>query len=214
MTRTTVFTDDFNRASLGSDYEQVEGIDTGSLTIYSSTFVGGSTSAVGGRLPCARYIGALAGSIGNDQFVSIAVTGLNSLNTDYRVGVICRSTGLQTARTQIQATVAYEGGSGATHTVLFEKVVAGTLTLLHSAGVAWTDGDRIEIEAVGNAFTVCKNGVALGGSFTQTVTGFATGGAGPMAAGSSGLVKGDDLIIGNVAAGGTANTRITLIGAG
>ncbi len=199
MARTSVATDNFNRASLGADWAQLDN-GYGNVVTNSSLYVASDSGADGGlnRMGTARWVGA--GTFTDDQYSSLKlVEPLGFVGGTARAGVIVRASADTGAnRDYYEAYV--QSDSSTTPTTVFAKQVNGTRTLLHSAAVSWAVNDRLELEAEGTTIRVCKNGTPLGGSFTQTDSSITTGLPG-VAMGTSGN-RGDDWEGGNLGSGG------------
>lgn len=137
-----------------------------------------------------------AGTFTDDQYAEITIGGLSFLSADFLVGVICRaSTDTGAGRDFYFAYVAADSG-GPNYTTVLGKYVNGTRTVLNSASTAWVNSDKISLEVQGSTLRLCKNGAALGGSFTQTDTSLTTGKPGIVANGSA--PTGDDWVGGNL----------------
>lgn len=199
MAFTVIFTDDFNRAALGADWEQLNST-WGSIVITANTYFEASASNTNNEA-VARWIGA--GTITADQRIEVEINGLSFLSGDFVSGAAVRA-GSDTdgARDLVFAYVAADS-PGPNYTVVLGKVINGTRTVLHSAAIAWADGDILGLTAVGDEFSVDKNGTLLGGSFTQTITDteVATGTLAIVANGTA--INGDNVVGGNITAGST-----------
>lgn len=154
----------------------------GNVTAASGTITGSfSGSDAAGEVQAAVWSGS--GTFSNDQYASLAIVGLAFLGSSDGIGVIVRSsTDTNGSRDYYQVFIAADS-AGPNYTTIFSKVVNGTRTQLHSASSAWANGDRVELEAEGTSIRVCKNGTALGGSFTQTDASLSTGKPGVCASG-------------------------------
>ena len=199
--RTPIATDDFNRASLGTtDWTQLN-TDNGSITISASTVVTGSVA--GTIRPAARWTGA--GTFTDNQYVKIAVILVADNGDSYANGVICRaSADTNTTRDYYLAEV--HSGGGANRTVQLAKIVNGTRTQRHSASVAWSSGDTIELECNETEIKAMKNGTALGGLYTWTDADLTTGNPGVVASGAAAGTTGDNWEGGNLGAVGGGAT--------
>lgn len=194
--RTTVVSDDFNRASLGSAWHQINPYWDEVYLSAASVFFG--PTATGNR-QAARWIG---GTVGSDQFASVEIASLGYWSGDYAIGVIGRaSADVDDARDYYAAEVQADS-PGPTYTTQLVKVVNGVTTVLHSAEVEWQVGDRIELEIEGTQLRVLKNGTPLGGLFTATDTSLSSGSVGILASGNEGTIHGDNLVAGNLSPGG------------
>jgi hypothetical protein len=181
MTRIVVATDNFNRAALGANWANLN-TNWGTVQISGSTVVNANASNTINEA-AAVWVGA--GSFEDDQYAEITIGGLTFLSGDFVIGVIVRaSTDTNGSRDFYFGYVAADGG-GPTYTTVIAKVVDGTRTVLHSAAVAWSDGDKLSLEAEGTEIRLCQNGVALGGSFTRTDAALSTGSPGVIANGSA-----------------------------
>lgn len=196
MSRTTVATDDFNRASIGTDWSAVNS-DFGSIVTVSSTHAEGSAQWPIATAICSKWVGS--GSFNDDQWASVVIGAMSALSVDYYTGVAVRvGTGNNATRSYYGAIVCYDPSGGNNTTKLF-KVVAGTTTTLNSGTVAWANGDRIDLEVEGTTLRLCKNGTPLGGAFTQTDSSLSTGLPGVVGTSST---SGDDWQAGNFITGG------------
>lgn len=201
---TTVQSDDFNRASLGANWTQLN-TDWVTVTINSSIKIDGNGSSgnpTAGTEGAAVWAGS--GSFTDDQCSTIAVSDLAWHSTNFNTGVIVRaSTDVNAGRDYYWAVV-YADQNGPSYTVAYGKKVNGTNTTFNSATTTWAAGDRIGLEAEGTTIRVTKNGTALGGSYTTTDSALTTGKPGIMASNSN--PTGDDWIGGSVGGGAAAQT--------
>lgn len=202
-TRTSIATDDFNRASLGANWTNLN-TDWSSVRISSSTFIDCSgAGAISSQGAAAVWAGS--GTFTNDHYSSIVVNGLSFLSSDYRIGVIVRaSTDTNGARDFYGFEVAADSG-GPTYTATLYKIVNGTYTALNSAAITIANGDRLELEAEGTTLRGCKNGTPLGGSWTQTDSSLSTGK--PGVAGSGTSINGDNWDGGSLTASSSSAPR-------
>jgi hypothetical protein len=199
MGRTAIATDDFtgdgpalgaNWANLNTNWVTVS--KTGGIVYGAQT--GSPTGSTEGA---ARWVGA--GTFTDDHYSSIVLTNLTNNGTDYVMGVCVRATaGTDSTRDYFLAFVVHSGG-GPTYTTKLAKIVNGSYTEIHSASVTWTATDRLELEVSGASgsivLTVCKNGTALGGSFSQTgltEAALTSGGAPGVIATGTSAIQGDD----------------------
>lgn len=184
MARTLIASDNFNRASLGADWAQLNAGNAGDIVIDGSTRIRGSfgNQNVDDKAT-ARWVGA--GTFSDDQYSSLVLVNPVIFNgTTVRIGVIARaSADTGAGRDYYEAYLLMD--SGTTPTTRLVKWVNGTRTQLHSAAVAWAANDRIDLECEGSEIRVCKNGTPLGGSFTQTDTSITTGKPGVTATNST-----------------------------
>lgn len=178
MARTTIATDDFNRASLGADWSQINS-SFNSVTINSSSRVAGTfqiqpTDEKG----IALWVGA--GSFTNDQYASVKLTSAPGGGSSCGIGVVCRASSSGATKNCYEAWV---DGAFPSPVTYLTKRVSGTRTVIFSStSPSWTTNDLLELEVEGTTLRVCKNGTPLGGSFTQTDSSLATGAVGVIAA--------------------------------
>jgi len=211
MPRSQVASDNFNRESLGTtDWTQ---LNSGFclMQIRSSTLLETSHEQSLDGAGAARWVGA--GTFSNDQYAELKINTLPALTTNSFIGVICRASADTDANRDYYFAVVSSDGSGPNYTTVLGKVVNGTRTTLYSATNAWAVNDLISLEVEGSTLRLCKNGTALGGSFTQTDTALTTGkpgitGSGVATTGPSGddWTAGDMTTGTNVALSGSAST--------
>lgn len=196
MTRALVASDAYNRVdgAPGADWAQLN-TDWGTLNVVSNQIVG-SNAADGNNRPAMRWVGA--GSFTDNQYASIEVSALSFQGANFFIGVIVRASGDVNALRDFYATFVASDSAGPNYTVSLIKVVNGTTTVLHSAAIAWTANQRIELEAEGPTLRVCMDGTPLGGSFTQTDTDLASGS--PGVTGTHSSCPGDNWAAGNLVA--------------
>jgi hypothetical protein len=227
MARTAICTDTFNRASLGTEWLQLNENQWGPMSINGSARISVSAAAAqsnthGAAIRC-NFSGALdSGQTGDsanfiaDQYSSLVLAGtLNNLgDAAYNVGVIVRaSTDIDGARDFYGVTVGcLDAGGGTFRTILF-KIVNGVYSPLGTGDVAFIVTDRLELEAEGTTIRVMKNGTALGGSFTVTDSSLASGNPG-VCGGSSNYIMGDDWEGGNLTSSSAITGRSLLLGIG
>lgn len=198
MARTSIATDNFNRASLGSDWAQLNTAISGDVLIDSSIRIKGQYSTQPtDQQTVARWVGA--GSFTDDQYSQLKLLNpLDFLGSVYRAGVIVRaSSDVGNNRDYYEAYIAYDSVS--TPTTYLAKWVNGTRTGLYSAAQTWAVNDTISLEAEGTTLRVCRNGTPLGGSWTVTDSSISTGLPGVTMAGVGAL--GDDWEGGNMGSG-------------
>jgi hypothetical protein len=173
VTRVLLASDNFNRADgdPGTDWAQLNS-DFGTLVIATNQIIG-SNAASGNERPAMRWVGA--GTVLADHCPSIEVSALSFQGANFFIGVIARASGDVNAARDFYAAFVASDSAGPNYTVSLIKVVNGTTTVLNSASIAWSVGQRIELEVEGTTLRVCKDGTPLGGSFTQTDTDLATG---------------------------------------
>jgi hypothetical protein len=174
MARTLIASDNFNRASLGTDWSDLNsGWNT--LSIAGSVAAVYSFSTISlAQFGATRWVGS--GSFSNNQYSEIDPTGFAFGGGAEAIGAGVRvSADEGTEQNGYYFHVRDDAASGGSHLAILWKVVGGTTTVLHSASVTWGDGDKISIEAEGTTIRGCKNGTPLGGSFTQTDSDLSTG---------------------------------------
>ncbi len=204
MARTSIATDNFNRASLGTtDWSQMNTGAAGDVQIDSSIRVKGQYSTQPtDQKATVRWIGA--GSFTNDQYASIKIV-LAPSPPGNPVGVCVRASGSASTRTFYEAFV---DGNVGTQTTSLNKWVSGTRTVLYTdTAITWAANDLISLEAEGTTLRVCKNGTAVGGSWTLTDSSISTGAPGVVVSGSG--IFGDDWEGGNIAAADTTAPTLT-----
>lgn len=196
-TRTSIATDNFNRAApLGADWTQLNITLGGSVSIGSSTVYGGASG--GQPVNGATAVWSGAGTFSNDQYSSAVFVETDFGSENYRIGVICRASTDTNANRDY-----YYHSAGSNNVSILGKIVNGTNTAIHTASVTWDDGDRVELECEGTTIRAMKSGVALGGSFTATDTALTTGKPGITANGDSFVATGDDWEGGDLSAAAT-----------
>lgn len=198
MARTTVASDDFNRAnedplSGGGNWTQLHNfVFDGNIELVSNHIASQST---GGGGMFARWTGA--GSFTADQYAKATIGALAFNGTAYQGGVICRASADVSPNHDFYGIYVSDDSSSSRTTVLF-KIVNGTTTILHSDVVTWANGDTVELECEDTTIRGMKNGVALGGSFTTTDASIASGIPGVWISGDSGVPTLDDWDSGNL----------------
>jgi hypothetical protein len=169
-----VASDNFNRAALGAGWTQTNNTNAGDCSIDTSIQLTGQFSLQPTR-QLASIIWVGAGTFTNNQSSSIQLVNFNNgANVCYGVTVRCTGTTSAT-RNCVEFYITQDNTVGAPLTTVFHKLNNGTSTLFVSTTVTWNTNDTASLDAVGSTFTCYKNGVALGGSFTQVDTGFPTG---------------------------------------
>lgn len=200
MARTLVASDGFTNLSNFTALNPL----SNTLSISGGAFAGDFAATPGQPEQAAVYRYSGAGSFADDQYSSVVIGG-STFAFGYGVGVAVRcGTATGSSRNLYGVYV----GANANRTTHLYKIVAGTITILHSEDHAWVAGDRVELEVEGTTLRVCKNGTALGGSFTQTDTSLTTGTPGISGAGNSGAngFTGDDWEGGSLGAAGASAT--------
>jgi hypothetical protein len=200
-TRVSIATDDFNRASLGANWLNVNFSASDNITIASSIkFQGNAGSATNPGV--AVWQGT--GSFTADQYSSARIVDANFGATAYSVGVAARISTDTDANRDYYVHVARSDNQS-----LILKAVNGTMTTLAGpSAVTWATNDRVEIECEGTTVRAMKNGVALGGVFTLTDASLSTGQPGIAGSQGGGVSTGDDWEGGNLTAGATSWGRL------
>ena len=212
MARSSVATDDFNRAgpALGANWTTMNASASGDIVISSSTVVNGSFARTYDNTSAARWTGA--GTFTNDQYASVVIGGLAVQSTSYGIGVMCRGSGADGTRAYYGAYVVSDAASGGTQTTVLFKIVAGAATALNSGSASWANGDRVDLECEGTTIRLCKNGTPLGGAWTVTDSDISSGAPGVIGGGTT-VATGDDWDAGSMGAGG-GGAFIPIIGRG
>ena len=208
MARTTVATDNFNRASLGTDWAQLNAANN-TVTINSSIRIApsGTGSVALGLEAAARWVGA--GTFNADQYSSLQIVNVDFQTASYNIGVICRaSSDTNTARDYYGASIALDGSS--TYTTTLYKVVNGTYTSLYSAAQAWSVNDYLSLEVEGTTLRLCRNGTPLGGSFTLTDSSISAVGAPGVTISGTTVAFGDNWEGGNLTASTTQKAKMLM----
>jgi hypothetical protein len=202
-TRTSIATDDFNRASLGANWAQNGDSGWGVVDTDGSSKVYGTEAAGASVRSAARWIGA--GTFTDNQYASVVISGLTSIGSNVNtIGAGCRMSGADGTRTFY-----YIWLEDLSDNADFGKFVNGTRTSFTTGSITIVNGDRIELECDGTTITAMINGVAIGGSFTTTDSSIATGTPGVIASGNNtGALVGDDWDGGNLS-GVTARRRMS-----
>lgn len=204
MARTSVATDNFNRASLGSNWINVNTGNAGDISINSSVkFAGQYTTQPTNQIAEAVWAGS--GSFTNDHYSEIKILNVQDAGgTSQRHGVLARASGSGATRTAYMAVV--EQSFASPQTTYIAKIVSGTITILYSSTSAWVDNDKLSIECEGTTIRVCKNGTPLGGSFTLTDSSITTGTPGIAATNAA---YGDDWDGGTITSSGPTTATLT-----
>lgn len=171
MGRSVVATDNFNRASLGTDWTQLDTFD-GSLIINTSIRLDSDNSSLGSSSPVGRWDGA--GTFSDNQYAKITVKALDNIAAGHWGGVIVRASADQDAARDFYYAIIESVGAGPTYTTRVGKVVNGTHTSLASTTQTWSIDDTIELEVEGSDLRVYRNGsqiTALNVTDTALTTG-------------------------------------------
>lgn len=203
MSRTSIATDNFNRATLGtSNWAQLNTALAGDVTVDSSVKVRGQYSTQPtNQKAVARWIGS--GSFTDNQYALIKL--LNPPPADFsgganvEVGVVVRASADTGANKDFYEVSCVHVVAGTTNLCKWSN---GTRTLLATASVSYSANDTLEIEAIGTAgstvITAYKNGTAISG-LSYTDTSALTGGV-PGVTASGAALFGDDWEGGTVSA--------------
>jgi hypothetical protein len=156
MTRALVASDDFNRAELGANWAQLNEAQ-GSVIIAGDSVITGSAV---GQEQSARWVGA--GSFQSNQYASLVIGGLAFGGSNNQIGVIARASGdVEAGRDFYFHAVIDDAPTPGPKTTVLGKIVDGSIDVLDSGGVAWEDGDRVEIEVEGDALRGLRNGAVV-----------------------------------------------------
>lgn len=201
MARTQIATDDFNRADgpLGAPNWAQLNAGFCRVDIASNQIVGSHAQA--DPHGAARWIGS--GTFTADQYSKVEIAGLTAASASHGIGVMCRASADTGAGRDWYELYVLASTGGSPWTTQLAKFVNGTITVLHSATVAWVVGDTIELEVEGTTIRGMRNGTALGGSFTQTDSDLSTGQPGVVGASGSASAIGDNWEAGNITAAGS-----------
>jgi hypothetical protein len=202
MARTAVATDNFNRASLGADWAQLNTTLAGDVTVDASVkFRGQYSTQPTNQKSAARWVGA--GTFTDDQYAKVKL--LNPPPADFsggancELGVIVRASADTNGAKDFYEVACVHVSAGTTNLC---KWANGTRTLLATASVSYSANDTLELEAIGTGsstvVTAYKNGVAIAG-LAYTDTSALTGGV-PGVTASSAALFGDDWEGGNITA--------------
>lgn len=171
MARSLIASDNFNRAALGADWQNLVSASRGDVITASSTHITGQYAGLGDDHPTARWVGA--GTFLDNQYASVVLLNVVPGGTTYRTGVIVRSSADTGAGRDYYEAFVNLNGTIKTNLV---KFVNGTMTVLaESTSPSWAVNDRLDLEVEGTTLRVCKNGTPLGGIFTVTDTSLTTG---------------------------------------
>lgn len=195
-TRTSVATDDFDRASLGSDWAQLNS-GFGSISITSNEAVGTTANWPNG--PVARWVGS--GTFTDDQYAKVVLQQFGFQTQAYVHGVACRASA-DTAgdRDFYYAVLKHNAGTATSKIAAVGKMVNGTATeLATTTGISWAEGDTIELEVEGTDLRVYRNGSEIT-ALASTDSDLASGQPGIIA--SNGVAYADDWEAGNLSTGG------------
>lgn len=210
MPRTSIATDNFNRAAgtLGANWSDINAANAD--VIYIDATPGTAYATIAGQFAVSRWNGA--GTFSNDQYSSVKLVAIDNYGTSYGVGVVARcSADQEGTRDYYYVMVQMNNSSGGTFTTVLGKVVNGTNTNLHSAAVTWSNNDLVSIECEGTTIRACKNGTAIGGSFTATDSSLASGKPGlAIMGGAADLFAADDWEGGDITAASSSSVPVKL----
>ncbi len=189
MSRTQIATDDFNRAdgAIGSNWLYIRDTAwTGGTTPRIASNKAISSNAQATHYQVIRWAGS--GTFSNDQYSKITVGDLQFYSADYRVGVVVRCSTDTDANADFYALwLAMDQASGVDHTLTLDKVVNGTLTTLDTRTPVFSNGDTLELEALGGTLYAYKNGTLIYSIADASLT---TGKPGLLFAGDGSTVTG------------------------
>ena len=171
MARNLIQSDNFDRASLGADWQNLSAGIRGNVVTLTSTVITGEYAGLGVDHPAARWVGA--GTFTNDQYSSLEIRGtLPPPGSTYRIGAIVRaSADVNAARDYYEV---YFNWNGSVTTYLVKCVNGTVTTLMSTTSVAWSIGDLIELEVEGSQLRPCRNGTVIA-SLVTTDTDITTG---------------------------------------
>jgi hypothetical protein len=200
MARTSIATDDFNRAGpgFGANWTTLTPGTTGPGKITASTVIEGSDTS-----PSAE-VWSGAGTFTDDQYSSLEILDLSFGTSSYGQGVLCRaSTDTDAGRDYYYFSVRSD------LTATLGKVVNGTNTALNTASVSGiftsTGVQRVELECEGTTIRAMRDGTALGGAWTVTDSALTTGKPGVFPQNNGAGVTGDNWEGGNITTTGGGN---------
>lgn len=200
MARTQVVTDAFPYADgfPSSNWGDLDG-SSGQVQVIANAVRNGFS----GSMSDMRWTGA--GSIGNDQYAQITITGLSG--TGESMGVIARAA--STANPLRNGYRCYLFDSG-TKTLRIAKVVNDTETVLASDTTlsgSWANGDTVSIECEGTTIRAFRNATQ---ALSITDATFSSGSVGVCAVrGGNETIRGDNFDAGNVTSGDTTAPSLT-----
>jgi Concanavalin A-like lectin/glucanases superfamily len=182
-----IVSDNFNRASLGSNWTSYTTGSGGWSINGSDTITETSNDTVH------RYLEWNANTFSNNQFSQITITSLASAGANRYLDACVR----------FQSTDPDKGycysvqRSGSSYCGLY-RYDGGSVTALSSTGGAncIDPGDTIRVEAVGSSITAYKNGSVIAGPFTDTT--YTSGLPGIATYQNNGQVKGDNWSAGDL----------------
>lgn len=170
MPRSLIASDDFNRATLGSNWSNVMEFTAGFMTIESSTAVRGQYQAQGlhGHA-VARWVGA--GTFTANQYSSIKITQTASgLGTGQTQGATVRTgAGMDSTSSYVEIYYQHAGN------IVMVKRVGGVYYQIATTAQFLVANDILSIECEGQVYRSYVNGVLLGGAFTYTDDGTTNG---------------------------------------
>lgn len=188
--RTSVASDNFNRAApLGANWAQTDSFD-GSMTIQASTAArGGNGGPINANAQSAVWVGT--GTFTGNQYSSIVLGPIPNASSSYNIGCTVLDNNSDNNRSHYGISLAGDSATGP-YTVTLYKNVNQSYTSLFSATVAFTTagGDElsIEVDVTNHMVHGCKNGVRMGGSWSQPDSSLTTGKPG-ICGGSDGSIQ-------------------------
>lgn len=205
MARTSIATDNFNRANgpLGANWASLNNANGADPAIQTNVIGGAVAGGPGGNAAAARWVGT--GTFTDDQYSSIVIVEADTGSANYGMGVVARASADTDAARDY-----YYFAAASNDTYILAKIVNGAETTLASGSQNWVDGDRVEIECQGTTIRGMRNAVTVASVTDSALT---TGKPGIAPWGDGFLATGDDWEGGNltvgdvtVALGGSAST--------
>lgn len=167
MARTSVATDNFNRADgpVGSDWSYIRNTAwTGNPPEVKTNTVSGR--AGGTNYQVIRWNGA--GSFSNDQYAKATLVAYGYYGNDYLGGVVVRCSADTDANADYYAFYVRDNNPNASNkTANLVKRVNGTETTIATiTGTNWDNGDTVELEVEGTTLRIYRNGTQIGSDYT------------------------------------------------
>ena len=200
-TYTPVATDDFNRASIGSNWTGTNQLEN-EITIYSSTKCTGATANTSSNRMHGYWSGT--GTFSDDQYSQIVVTGVSEITASYSVGVGVRNS-TDTGANRDGYWFEFQEDSGTAKTTRILKVVNGSVTQLSTTTINWADGDTMRLDIIGSDLKAYRNDTLIS-ALNVTDTALTTGKPGITGSGGSSGPWADSWVGGDVTAGAGGRT--------
>lgn len=188
--------------ALGSNWSQIGQFATSSANVVyaaSNRCYGHTDSS-----ECAaRWNGS--GTFANDQYSTLEIYGTGTESWSSYMGVIARASADQDGSRDYYYARIFDRQDAGNNRVELSKVVNGTTTILDNtpSSVAWSAGNRIEIECEGTTIRALKNGTSY---HSATDSALSSGKPGIYALTRDALT-GDNWEGGDITGGGGAATR-------